>query len=1189
MEYRIDLISHENKNAYAKHMHEILHVKNAPIGKWPSQYMPAIMQQIAINLAIQKGASSLFEGNSQVFSVNGPPGTGKTTLLKEIIVHNIVERAKLLAEYDEPDDAFIEHSFQHGSKYNRAYSKYTQHWYSFKDDRINDYSILVASCNNAAVENLSKELPLGDRILKDLGYNEHAKSDGLNEVSNLFDFQKSSEIEYYEKGSVQCPDIYFTYYAQQLLDNQNAWGLIAASLGKKKNIRDFYNYVLKPLRWDFYPKKESSANRLPDFITAKEMFLSQLELVLKMRNQIIQCCDYAYEQINLCEKKQGNEKTLSQLKEESELKIAEYHKTIRQLQTQSADEKRKIKNLTFERDQMLRKQGALKRQIQKEKDNISELKRKASHTMNAVGRKPILFGKAAYSEKIRFAKRVVEDYENQEEQHRTKIDEIQINYQKNEADCLSKELKCNQYKENLRNLENQIKDMNAQIIDYDQRLNHANQELKKIEERLKIVNEDYSITVGNIGVTQTINEDFINALLSDDEQISSDAHVKNPWFTAKYNREREKLFYYAMKLNKAFILASKKCRDNFTSLSHFWGMLPGDEKERIVFHKDDRIACVSALYQTLFLLVPVISTTFASVGSFFGDAKKKNVIGTLVIDEAGQAQPQMAVGALYRSRKAIIVGDPKQIEPVVLDDLKLLKNAFHDKDLEAYVTNKYISVQYCADQMNAYGTYLEETDHPDHLEWIGCPLVVHRRCISPMYDISNAISYNGIMKKKTALPSSDLEQSFIYEKSQWIQIEGIEKGNKNHFVTAQADKVCEMLEIAFEKEKNPSVYIISPFTTVVSGIKKYIQSYCRNHTITVLSNCEDLDAWLNTHIGTVHTFQGKEANEVIFLLGCDKSKGAEGAIKWVNSNIVNVAVTRAKFRLYVIGDATIWQNNPYVQMAKHIIDTFAIKEIHSILKEKDMEERAKKQALKHAMKGLPSITSFPMCEDKEDGNTLDVSVQTDNFVQGLEVHAFMNEPLSSAQLSKFGLKNIHELMRFSPKVRKNLIFGMRLYYFLQPLYCKEQDFDASCCAILFCKAMELQMKECFKKGLCNMFPDDEFKNMKLSQVNENDLTLGAINYIIKHHVLDLGKFMKSIQNTRYDSSWWKEFVEKASKGTRKRNQCCHANSFLWKDLSQLLAYMFKKNKEDQKVAGLMFESSIGKKLVCDNTSKVSAK
>lgn len=112
------------------------------------------------------------------------------------------------------------------------------------------------------------------------------------------------------------------------------------------------------------------------------------------------------------------------------------------------------------------------------------------------------------------------------------------------------------------------------------------------------------------------------------------------------------------------------------------------------------------------------------------DIKKKGALGTLVVDEAGQAQPQMAVGALYRCRKAMIVGDPKQVEAVVTDDLALLKKAFDDEELKPY-KSKNISVQSFADGLNAFGTYLDNgTDYP---EWVGCPLLVHRRCISPSF------------------------------------------------------------------------------------------------------------------------------------------------------------------------------------------------------------------------------------------------------------------------------------------------------------------------------------------------------------------------------------------------------------------------------------------------------------------------
>ena len=40
--------------------------------------------------------------------------------------------------------------------------------------------------------------------------------------------------------------------------------------------------------------------------------------------------------------------------------------------------------------------------------------------------------------------------------------------------------------------------------------------------------------------------------------------------------------------------------------------------------------------------------------------------------------------------------------------------------------------------------------------------------------------------------------------------------------------------------------------------------------------------WLKDNIGTVHTFQGKEAKVVIYMLGCQSDGSANGAIKWVN-------------------------------------------------------------------------------------------------------------------------------------------------------------------------------------------------------------------------------------------------------------------------------------------------------------------
>lgn len=69
-----------------------------------------------------------------------------------------------------------------------------------------------------------------------------------------------------------------------------------------------------------------------------------------------------------------------------------------------------------------------------------------------------------------------------------------------------------------------------------------------------------------------------------------------------------------------------------------------------------------------------------------------------------------------------------------------------------------------------------------------------------------------------------------------------------------------------------------------------------------------VDAWLNERVGTVHTAQGREAEAVIIVLGAP-NPSQTGARNWAGSrpNILNVAVTRAKEVVYVVGNRKLWR------------------------------------------------------------------------------------------------------------------------------------------------------------------------------------------------------------------------------------------------------------------------------------------
>ena len=195
--------------------------------------------------------------------------------------------------------------------------------------------------------------------------------------------------------------------------------------------------------------------------------------------------------------------------------------------------------------------------------------------------------------------------------------------------------KLQESKERLRKLQEKQSTAHKRIIqlkeEIDATQSTAEAEKIKCESQLK----NY-LHAGDMKTGKVLDEVFIENLLSQDDEVGTKAQITNPWSTEEFNREREKLFYLALQMTKEFLLSSKSCRANLCILGQYWGLRTESGTDKIKFHKQDSEAMIGSLFQTLFLLTPVISSTFASVGRLLRDMKSPGCIGTLIIDEAGQ-------------------------------------------------------------------------------------------------------------------------------------------------------------------------------------------------------------------------------------------------------------------------------------------------------------------------------------------------------------------------------------------------------------------------------------------------------------------------------------------------------------------------------------------------------------------------
>jgi hypothetical protein len=129
---------------------------STPLARWPGRgrYPLVLLQQAAVNLAFREQKTGGLVG------VNGPPGTGKTTLLRDLVAGVVTERAEALAKFDDPETAF-----ENSAQRLRAGNSWI-HLYRLNAS-LRGFEMVVASSNNKAVENVSAELPGLDAVASD--------------------------------------------------------------------------------------------------------------------------------------------------------------------------------------------------------------------------------------------------------------------------------------------------------------------------------------------------------------------------------------------------------------------------------------------------------------------------------------------------------------------------------------------------------------------------------------------------------------------------------------------------------------------------------------------------------------------------------------------------------------------------------------------------------------------------------------------------------------------------------------------------------------------------------------------------------------------------------------------------------------------------------------------------------------
>lgn len=407
-------------------------------------------------------------------------------------------------------------------------------------------------------------------------------------------------------------------------------------------------------------------------------------------------------------------------------------------------------------------------------------------------------------------------------------------------------------------------------------IEHSNQVITLLERicdwqrELQKENTRHSSTVSNLRSRHATLERDYNTFAEELEELTK----KKSELIYSIRRSKDALINLGPQLVAAKIAEIEREQGAAQKISSYKSYLPDN-----IPWKDNELPVFIRRSREFLSVCRLISVTSLSVKAGF--PLVDNLFDILIIDEASQCDIASALPLILRAKQVVIIGDPKQLKHITsvrVDDEDIIREHL---GLSARPYLKYAE-QSLWDYAADFLAHANQNNSPITLE-------NHYRCHHEIIGYSNHQFYSKFLDKPLNVMTDESNMTLPQQGVVMINVHGKQESENVNVNKIEGDRAVALAKEVCSLKADVSIGIVTPFRDQADYIKSHLDDSIK----------------ANVEVNTAYGFQGDEKDVIIFsLVVTDNSPLRK--INWIDWKVpyqVNVAVTRARQTLYIVGNA----------------------------------------------------------------------------------------------------------------------------------------------------------------------------------------------------------------------------------------------------------------------------------------------